>query len=89
QTAERIKRLSADIGVKKLAVVLNKVQQGTSSIEQRIAELGMPILGAIPLDERVAEADLVGVAPIELGGDAVDAIASLKDSLLKMLIPQD
>jgi len=88
QTATRIKALSADIGVKKLAVVLNKAQNDTSDIEQRIEELGIPLLGVIPFDEAVARADRLGLPSLELGGSAVDAMVELKKEILAIL-PQD
>ncbi|MHC1601620.1 MAG: ATP-binding protein [Methermicoccaceae archaeon] len=88
QTAERIKSLSSDIGIKKLAAVLNKAHGDTSRVEQSIQMLGIPLLGSIPLDESVARADREGIPPIELGGSAIEAICSIKSRILEMLPSQ-
>jgi len=88
QTAERIKTLSSDIGIKRLAAVLNKASGDTSRVEQSIQMLGIPILGTIPLDENVARADREGTPPIELGGSAVEAICTIKSKILEMLLSQ-
>lgn len=88
QTAERIKSLSSDIGVKRLAAVLNKAHGNTSRVERSIQMLGIPLLGIIPLDENVARADREGIPPIELGGSAVEAICTIKGRILEMLASQ-
>ncbi|HIH69289.1 AAA family ATPase [Methermicoccus shengliensis] len=88
QTAERIKSLSSDIGIKRLAAVLNKANGDTSRVEQNIQMLGIPLLGSIPLDENVARADREGIPPIELGGSAIEAICNIKNRILEMLPSQ-
>lgn len=87
ETAERIKELSAGIGITKLAAVINK---GDSPVvRQRLDEIGIPILGTIPYDENLIRADLENKAPIDIGGDAVDAIVGIKDKIVEMIAKPD
>jgi len=83
ETAARIKKLSAGIGIKHLAAVINK---GTSpQVKQHLAGLGIPVLGEIPYDPELVRADLEGTAPIDTGGDAVNAVKIIKDRMLEMI----
>jgi len=83
ETAVRIKNLSAGIGIKHLAAVINK---GTSpQVMQHLAGLGIPVLGEIPYDPELVRADLEGTAPIDTGGDAVNAVKVIKDRMLEMI----
>ncbi|WP_406670010.1 carbon monoxide dehydrogenase accessory protein CooC [Methanolobus sp. ZRKC4] len=83
ETAQRIKELSEGIDVKNLAAVINK---GTSAnIKPRLEELGIPVLGEIPYDTELVEADFQGLAPIDVGGKWVDAVTDIKNSMLEMI----
>ena len=60
QTAKNVKRLAAQIGITKLAAVINKVTEGLE-IDSLAASLGeIPILGTLPYDPAIAKADLEG-----------------------------
>ncbi|HWR24988.1 MAG TPA: carbon monoxide dehydrogenase accessory protein CooC [Methanosarcina sp.] len=83
ETAERIKRLSSEIGIKHLAAVINK--GGSGKVNDKLEELGIQILGEIPFDQKLMQADLEKRAPIEVGGDAVDAISKIKEKLIEMV----
>lgn len=83
ETAQRIKELSAGIGITKLAAVINKGDSPV--IRQKLDELGIPVIGNIPYDENLIRADLENRAPIDIGGDAVDAIRKIKDRIVEMI----
>jgi CO dehydrogenase maturation factor len=83
ETAERIKRLGTELGIRKFAAVVNKVrEEDIGVVESRLDELGIPILGILPYDISLVKADLEGRSPVEVGGAAVDRIEGIKDKLL-------
>jgi len=87
ETAKRIKELSEGIGITRLAAVINK---GDSPVvRQRLAEIDIPILGTIPYDKNLIRADLENKAPIDIGGDAVDAIVGIKDKIVELIAKPD
>jgi len=83
ETAERIKNLSSEIGIKNLAAVINK--GGSKKVNERLEELGIEVLGEIPFDPKLMQADLDKRAPIEVGGKAVDAIVKIKEKLIEVI----
>lgn len=64
QTAEAITRLAADIGIRNVMMVVNKM---TGADGDFCDELGkrFKVIGCLPLDEEVRRADLNGMAPFE------------------------
>lgn len=83
ETAERIKRLSSEIEIKHLAAVINK--GGSEIVNKRLEELGIQVLGEIPFDPKLTQADLEKRAPIEVGGKAVEAIVKIKEKLMEIV----
>ena len=83
ETAERIKTLSSEIGIKHLVAVINK--GGSEKVNERLEELGIEVLGEIPFDSKLMQADLEKRAPIEVGGKAVDAIVKIKEKLIDVI----
>ncbi len=83
ETAERIKTLSSEIGIKHLVAVINK--GGSEKVNERLKELGIEVLGEIPFDSKLMQADLEKRAPIEVGGKAVDAIVKIKEKLIDVI----
>ncbi len=83
ETAERIKKLSSEIGIKHLAAVINK--GGGGKVNYKLEELGIQVLGEIPFDPQLMQADLEKKAPIDVGGDAVDAIVKIKEKLMEVV----
>jgi len=72
ETAHHVKKLAGEIGLNKVAVVANKVR-GPADQEFLTKNLpDLPILGFIPFNEQIIEADLKGVPPYE-------ALPALKD----------
>ncbi|MBN2110646.1 MAG: AAA family ATPase [Methanosarcinaceae archaeon] len=83
ETARRIKTLSEEIDIRNLAAVINK---GTSAnIKPHLEKLGIPVLGEIPYDAELMEADLKGLAPIDVGGRWLDAVTEIRDNMLAMI----
>jgi len=80
ETAERIKKLSSEIGVTNLLAVVNK--GGSEKVVEKLGELGIPVLGEIPFDTKLMNADLEKQAPIEVGGEAIEAIGRIKENLV-------
>jgi CO dehydrogenase maturation factor len=61
-TAAQIKALAADIGIKRLGLVANKVRSAEEAAFLEAETPGLPIFGAIPADLTVQEADRLGIA---------------------------
>ncbi|KXA99442.1 hypothetical protein AKJ47_01890 [candidate division MSBL1 archaeon SCGC-AAA261G05] len=72
ETALRIKNLAEDIGLNRIEAVANKIRtkEEADLIQERLEELGIPLLETIPFDETFVEADLLGRAPLDLGEDS-------------------
>ena len=67
ETAHRIRGMAAALGIRRFAVVLNKASapQDHARVE---AEFGSDqVLGVIPFDPRIADADRQGVSLVDLG----------------------
>ena len=84
ETAKRIKKLANDLGIKNLVAVINKYN-GSQIILDKLNELGIPIIGTVPYDDGLVKADLEDISPIELGGNAIDAIKVIKEEISKKI----
>ncbi|MCK5113280.1 MAG: AAA family ATPase [Phycisphaerae bacterium] len=56
QTAGRVHKLAADIGIGKILAVVNRVTDNTdiAGIESQLGQLGIPLIGQIPFDPDLA-----------------------------------
>jgi CO dehydrogenase maturation factor len=61
-TAAQIKKLAADIGLTRLWLVGNKVRNEDEAAFLRAETPGLPVLGILPADLAVQEADRLGIA---------------------------
>lgn len=81
QTAETVRKLAADIGIKQCYVVGSKV----ASEEDRrfIAENlpGFTLLGYISYNPKIIEADLRGVSVFDIDSRAADEVRTIKEKL--------
>jgi CO dehydrogenase maturation factor len=77
-TAAQIKKLANDIGLTKLYLVGNKVRNEDESKFLEAETPGLPVLGCLPADMKVQEADRLGIP-------AYDHVPALKESAAKML----
>ncbi|MGB7876950.1 MAG: carbon monoxide dehydrogenase accessory protein CooC [Anaerolineales bacterium] len=76
-TAAQIKKLANDIGLKRLYLVGNKVRNDEEEKFLETATPGLPVLGFLPADLKVQEADRLGI-PV------YDHVPSLKQSAHEM-----
>jgi CO dehydrogenase maturation factor len=84
RTAEAISRLAGDIGIKRLFVVLNKVEP--DEMEPLMAMLaGYEVLGTLPVSAEVRRADLEEKAPFDTAPVYVAAVRELAHALQERL----
>lgn len=87
ETLGRIVPLARELGIPKIFVVANKVRSADddAAIRDYCDRLGVSVIGSIPFDEAVQEADRLGRALIDYmpTAPAVLAIAELTDHILE------
>jgi CO dehydrogenase maturation factor len=83
ETALQVKHLAQDLGLTKVAIVGNKIRQPADQefLKQNLPDL--PILGFLPFDEKVIEADLKGRPPYELSPTLATAAQEIGGRLSK------
>jgi CO dehydrogenase maturation factor len=85
ETMRRIIKLASDIEIREVLAVGNKISNEKERlfIDEHMIELGVPTATYIPYDETVAEADLLGEAPIDYNENskAIRALVDLKEYL--------
>jgi CO dehydrogenase maturation factor len=80
-TAQAIKRLAEDIGIKKCYVVGNKV---TSDADRQFIIENLPdfeLLGFISYNPKIVEADRKGISPFDVDPNAVSEVRVIKEKL--------
>jgi CO dehydrogenase maturation factor len=83
ETVERIMQLGKEIGITRYYAVINKADN-PGPVADKLAQMGIPVLGTIPFDRCLVEADLAGKPPIDVDCPAVDSIRKIKDKLQEM-----
>jgi len=83
ETVGRIKQLGEQIGITRYFAVINKAED-SGMVKEKLDQMGIPVLGTIPYDRNLIQADLEGKAPIDVGGPAVEAIKKIKEKLEEM-----
>jgi CO dehydrogenase maturation factor len=78
-TAAQIKKLANDIGLTKLFLVGNKVRNEEETNFLKTETPGIPLLGVLPSDLKVQEADRLGI-PV------YDHVSSLKHAVCEIMI---
>ncbi len=63
KTAKRVQQLAADIGIKNVAAVVNKVREDADREAVAKALAPIPLLGALSYDRKAIDADLSGAPP--------------------------
>jgi len=86
QTAQRVRRLANEIGVRQLYAVANRVTESTDLDAIRAALDGVPLIGSVPYDERLRaglarRADEKGLEPADVLTDVLPAIEGILDKL--------
>jgi len=84
-TAAQPKALAEELGIPRIMAVANKVRgtQDEEAMRGFFARAGLPVLGVIPVDEMVLEADRLGKAPLDhdVASPAMVEITRLVDTL--------
>jgi CO dehydrogenase maturation factor len=83
ETVQRIKQLGEQIGISRYFAVINKTDD-PGPVKDKLDQMGIPIIGTIPFDKKLIEADLAGLAPVDVGGPAVEEIKKIKEKLENM-----
>jgi CO dehydrogenase maturation factor len=81
ETAQHVKRLAQEIGLNKVAVVGNKIRGPADQEFLRRNLPDLPLLGFIPFDDRIIEADLKGRPPYEANPALKDLAQGIADQL--------
>ncbi len=81
ETAGRIVELAQQIDIRKFGAVINKAGGDSEDIAARLRDHGIEVLGVIPYDIALVQADLESVAPIDKGGTAIEAIKNIWDKV--------
>jgi len=84
-TAAQIKRLAADIGLTRLWLVGNKVRNEDEAAFLHTETPGLPVLGILPADLAVQEADRLGVAVYEYVPALKKAAGEMADLLVETI----
>ena len=81
QTYEKVKKLAADLGIHRVSVVANKIRDDSDRafVRSRVPEENL--LGFIPYDADVIDADRKGLSPYDQSPAALDAIRAIKAKL--------
>jgi CO dehydrogenase maturation factor len=70
ETAHRIREMSAGIGIRDFAVVVNKSVDPEGDLEWMAGEFGQrSVIGLVPFDRRIADAERAGMSIVDLGCD--------------------
>jgi CO dehydrogenase maturation factor len=78
QTYRNVKRLAADLGVKKVRVVANKVRDDEDEAFIRSAIPEEDLLGIIHYSPEVIDADRKGKSPYDFSPTAIEEIRKIK-----------
>jgi len=81
ETAMHVKKLAEDLGLHKVAVVGNKIRGPADEAFLQKNLPGLPILGFIPFNEKIIEADLGGRPPYEALPELLEAAQAIAGQL--------
>jgi CO dehydrogenase maturation factor len=82
QTAHQVRKLSADLGIKQVYVVGNKVtdQKDVTLIREHLN--GLPLLGFMKYNDKIMEADKLGVSPYDIDEKIRSEVGDILNALL-------
>lgn len=87
ETAQRIKALAKDIGVKKIIAVLNKTGSAGEEklIRKELETIDIPLAAVIPYSKGVISSDLQGISPLDVedNTEVLKGISDLKAYLFE------
>lgn len=81
QTAHQVKRLAADLGIKNVYIAGNKItdKKDVELLEENLE--GFPFLGFISYNEKIIEADRLGVSPYDIDVSIRSEVERIIDNL--------
>ncbi len=81
QTARQVRKLADDIGIKKVYVVGNKIagKDDEALVRENLADF--PFLGFLSYNEKIIEADKLGVSPFDIDKRIKDEVAGILEAL--------
>ena len=82
ETLKRIEKLAADIGIERIAVVVNKFVESEKA-RQLVEGITHPLLGIIPYDQRFVMADLENMPPYKVCN--LEPFIEIKENLVRMV----
>ena len=84
-TARQIKRLAADLGLKKIMIVGNKVnsEEDKRIIEESLSDF--PVLGHMSFNPKVIQADREGRSPYDMDGKVREEVGAILGELEKRI----
>jgi len=86
ETAKKIRALADGIGIQRIEVVMNKVdsRDAQEQISAMLSDSGMHMIGCVPRDPLLEEADLKGVSPFAIAehSPAIDALSKIAEDVL-------
>ncbi len=85
QTAHQIRRLAADLGVKSIFVVGNKVMDEEEATLIREGVAPMPVLGILTQRDKVREADRKGVSAYDLDEEFKAEVVAITKKLQELI----
>jgi CO dehydrogenase maturation factor len=80
-TAAQIKKLANDIGLKRLYLVGNKVRNDEEKTFLEAETPGLPVLGFLPADLKVQEADRLGIPVFDHVPELKEAAQAMAEKL--------
>ncbi|MBM4274938.1 MAG: carbon monoxide dehydrogenase [Deltaproteobacteria bacterium] len=83
ETAHQVRKLAEDLGLHKVAVVANKVRQASDLDFIKEHLKGLPLLGYLPFDEKIIEADLKARPPYEVIPELLETAREIAEKLEK------
>jgi CO dehydrogenase maturation factor len=83
ETASRIRELGKDIGLTRIGLVGNKVRNDQDRAFLRKVLAGQHILGFIPYDDQIIEADLQGQFAENTSEDTRDGLEKIVQNLME------
>ena len=81
ETALKIKELAEDVGIKEIYCIGNKIRRESDRDFLKERMNGIQILGYIPYDEEVIEADLSRLSVWEHGKEVVKEVRKIVDAI--------
>jgi CO dehydrogenase maturation factor len=84
QTYRKIVRLAADLGVKNVSVVANKVRSEEDEDYLRARIPGTELLGVIHYSAEIIDADRLAISPYDTSAGAVEEIRAIKQRIDSM-----